>query len=810
MRSSIRVFVVVTWLVLLPVFAGAAESKTIKGTVTGPDGKPVENAAISVYIAEIDTALQSFEIQPVTQTTTCSSGNFTVSLEDRQIMGYALFYAEQPGLAVGFGMLMDSRTNEVSLKLTAPKSLSGRVEDARGNPVADADVRLPLVSIPGDEMTMALGMEPVPFFAVRTDVQGRFAFTNLPEDATAEIMAKKPGLAPFHTLTEEMDPQRGCTFTAGQEEDIVLTLPDSRKITGIVTGPENQPVGNVKIAIRETAIQVNLIYPPVQAAEDGTFTFDGLAPGTYSLLVADPDWIAESVTVDVQADVGVQLKVGKGVPLTVTVVDGITNKPVHPAQVHIYRQGEGSAIPVAAAADNGTVQKQVAPGTYNVSAYAQGYRSSRSVVAVVEDGKPAEITITLGASAKVTGTVRDPDGNQIAGVQVFTLPSSGSPQKTSPLTDDKGQFAIGWEPQENNWTQGEYFIAAIHKEKNLAVAETIDAETQEVQLRLMPAETITGKVVDPDGKPLAAAHVVVQFRGSSWSTTFPGTSAVTTDDSGVYTVTALPPEQRYAVSVSGPKGFGTGWTDIEALDDGLQVTVPDIALKLANLSVSGKVVDVDDKPVEGVRIQCYGTGQPSDNTLTDKDGNFTFNAVCEGRLTLHAYQQKGGQYLYANVNTEGGAKDITVVLAPQSSSGRNVSRKPASLVGRPLSDLSAFGVELAAEPNRVLVCVWEWRQRPSRHFVRELTALKEMLSTQEIQVVLLNADPTDRAPLDAWLKEYSIPFTACGVIDKDADKARFALGVQALPWLILTDADRKVIAEGFPLSELTEKLQNSK
>jgi hypothetical protein len=164
----------------LPVFAGAAESKTIKGTVTGPDGKPVENAAISVYIAEIDTALQSFEIQPVTQTTTCSSGNFTVSLEDRQIMGYALFYAEQPGLAVGFGMLMDSRTNEVSLKLTAPKSLSGRVEDARGNPVADADVRLPLVSIPGDEMTMALGMEPVPFFAVPPTCRG-ICLRNLPE-----------------------------------------------------------------------------------------------------------------------------------------------------------------------------------------------------------------------------------------------------------------------------------------------------------------------------------------------------------------------------------------------------------------------------------------------------------------------------------------------------------------------------------------------------------------------------------------------------------------------------------------------------
>jgi hypothetical protein len=592
------------------------------------------------------------------------------------------------------------------------------------------------------------------------------------------------------------------------EEDIVLTLPDSRKITGIVTGPENQPVGNVKIAIRETAIQVNLIYLPVQAAEDGTFTFDGLAPGTYSLLVADPDWIAESVTVDVQADVGVQLKVGKGVPLTVTVVDGITNKPVHPAQVHIYRQGEGSAIPVAAAADNGTVQKQVAPGTY---------KSVPTLRAIAPHAASSPLSKTASQPKSPSPSVPRPRSPELCetpteirspAFRYLHYPPQAVRKKHRPSPMTKANLRSAGSLRKTTGHRANISSQRIIR-KNLAVAETIDAETQKSSSERCRRNQHR-QSRRPRGKPLAAAHVVVQFRGSSWSTTFPGTSAVTTDDSGVYTVTALPPEQRYAVSVSGPKGFGTGWTDIEALDDGLQVTVPDIALKLANLSVSGKVVDVDDKPVEGVRIQCYGTGQPSDNTLTDKDGNFTFNAVCEGRLTLHAYQQKGGQYLYANVNTEGGAKDITVVLAPQSSSGRNVSRKPASLVGRPLSDLSAFGVELAAEPNRVLVCVWEWRQRPSRHFVRELTALKEMLSTQEIQVVLLNADPTDRAPLDAWLKEYSIPFTACGVIDKDADKARFALGVQALPWLILTDADRKVIAEGFPLSELTEKLQNSK
>ena len=209
--------------------------------------------------------------------------------------------------------------------------------------------------------------------------------------------------------------------------------------------------------------------------------------------------------------------------------------------------------------------------------------------------------------------------------------------------------------------------------------------------------------------------------------------------------------------------------ELELSDDICVMTLPDTGLKPANLTVSGTVVDVDGKPVEGVRVQCNGSGQPNSNVKSDKEGKFTFDAICEGRLTLHAYQQKGVEYLAASVNTEGGAQDVTVVLSPQGSGSRYVPRKPAPLVGRPLPDLSAYGIELAADPNQVLVCVWDWRQRPSRHLVRELTAQAEALAQQSVQVVLLNADPADRAPLDAWLKEYNVPFP-CGVIGKDPDR----------------------------------------
>ena len=45
------------------------------------------------------------------------------------------------------------------------------------------------------------------------------------------------------------------------------------------------------------------------------------------------------------------------------------------------------------------------------------------------------------------------------------------------------------------------------------------------------------------------------------------------------------------------------------------------------------------------------------------------------------------------------------------------------------------------------------------------------------------------------------------MIQADEEKTRFAWGVRSLPWLILTDNRHVVIAAGFRLSELDEKIK---
>ena len=45
------------------------------------------------------------------------------------------------------------------------------------------------------------------------------------------------------------------------------------------------------------------------------------------------------------------------------------------------------------------------------------------------------------------------------------------------------------------------------------------------------------------------------------------------------------------------------------------------------------------------------------------------------------------------------------------------------------------------------------------------------------------------------------------MIQNDVEKTRFTSGVKALPWLILTDKEHSVQAEGFSINELDGKIE---
>jgi hypothetical protein len=57
------------------------------------------------------------------------------------------------------------------------------------------------------------------------------------------------------------------------------------------------------------------------------------------------------------------------------------------------------------------------------------------------------------------------------------------------------------------------------------------------------------------------------------------------------------------------------------------------------------------------------------------------------------------------------------------------------------------------------------------------------------------------------VKENHVPFRA-GTVQSDNEQTRLAWGVKSLPWVILTDREHIVRAEGFGLQEIEEKFEH--
>ena len=162
------------------------------------------------------------------------------------------------------------------------------------------------------------------------------------------------------------------------------------------------------------------------------------------------------------------------------VVDATTGKPVSAAVVSISGPGismrvipsSGSSrptptvLPILTGADGRFVFRDLAAGTFTISAAKNGYsdapagRRAGQTVALT-DGHRADVAVRLWKNAVIAGSVIDEAGEPVVGVQVRALARSvnggrvryGSNSGTT-TTDDRGMYRF------SNLLPGEYLVAA--------------------------------------------------------------------------------------------------------------------------------------------------------------------------------------------------------------------------------------------------------------------------------------------------------------------------------------------------------------
>lgn len=263
---------------------------------------------------------------------------------------------------------------------------------------------------------------------------------------------------------------------------------------------------------------------------------------------------------------------------------------------------------------------------------------------------------------RVSGVVRDAAGLPLEGVQLHVYPHGGR----AVLSDAQGTFEIAW--RHSDWVQADYLVAR-HAKKNLAVALPVDEETEGLNVVLQPAVRLAGMVADPDGQAIAEADVRVDLRASNWGSPLEP-SSTQTSVTGRFEVRAVPRDNRYRIAAAAD-GYGRAQTQLNAgTTAGNHVDIGVLTLPVANLSVTGRVVDVDGKPMPGVRVYSASEAQPRVNVQADAAGHFTLDRVCAGEIRIFAEVRINGENVAGTVVTEGGASEITIVI----SEGRSVTR----------------------------------------------------------------------------------------------------------------------------------------
>ncbi|TKJ37057.1 MAG: hypothetical protein CEE38_09140 [Planctomycetes bacterium B3_Pla] len=748
MRANRLVLLSLGLVICLASYSTAREAREITciGNVVDEQGRPIAGVKVTFYKRVYGETTYSSNIRPAGEAETRTDGGFSFSTNAESVSyrhGYIV--AERKGLALGLACWDMWQDQDMEIKLGEPKELTGIVVDEDGKPIVGAEVGISRLWVGsklrfGEDLLQAL-------FKARTDSSGKFIFTGLPEDAAAEYLVKKAGLATIDTYRYIPPIGSRMHFVAGQA-DTHLVVPPEARIEGVVVKKDTgEPLAGVKLtAMQDWGQAVVGRELPITTREDGTFGIDALAAGKYRLQPAryregPADWATEPVEVITKAgktSTGVKVELSKGGLLQVAITEAVSKEPVERANVVIQHQQSGRYI-LGCSEKNGIARIRLMPGGYQVlRVVKQGYTSDkRRETATIEYGKTTYIRWRLVGQLNITGVVRDEKGKPIEGAELRVCPIDGR-------------------------------------------SSTSDAE-------------------------------------------------------GKFEVKILSAERKHNIHVSA-EGYGQGHIEINTnylVDNHFDVGV--LTLPPANLSLSGIVLDVNDAPVAGALVSCQGPSQPYRTTRTDTEGKFVLEKICNGKVRISA-RTSSKQPLYGYIESSAGASDVKLAVSvrglnamfsvpEQSSSSDDLPWPEAynelaicnnipivlttpSLVGRPLPELRPLKIEFSTDTSNkmILVCFWDMEQRPSRHCIRQLAENSEDLAEKGVIVVSVQSSGVDEKWLKEWVKEYKIPFPS-GTTTAEAGGDYFTWGVKSLPWLILTDRQHVVQAEGFSLAELGEKLK---
>jgi hypothetical protein len=511
----------------------------------------------------------------------------------------------------------------LELRLATGGRLRGRLVDANGVAVAGANVRVD--RLPDDLRSPALlGSRASDRREVVSAADGGFELDRLPP-GRKQLAVEAAGFAPLELVAELPAREQG---SPGPEVDLgELVLRAGALLRGVVVDPAGRPLAGATVAVRKGAGRgIGHDWVRSIGAPDATSGADG------HFEVADLP-VAEALTVSVIAAghagrrVAITLRGDEREPLRIELAPGVDvrGRVVDPegravSQALVWCElAEVSAGPWIGgrldsrpASSDGTFALAGLPARelIFVASSRDWVESEPRRVNLRNVTGTFELTLTLRRGGSVVGRVTDAMGRPLPKVQI----GAGSVRPTGAVgteTDGDGRYRLGpLAPGELElWFRGEGY----RPERRSAV---VGSEATTLDLVLLEAGEIRGRVVDAEGEPLAAVEVGLTGAGRF--------EVATTDAAGGFSFAGLDPGNYRLNAAAGARGQGHLAV---ALADGAH---QEVELRLAPpRTLYGRLLGVPSERVLEVVVWA-GSEQGSARGVVAADGSFRIEGLAAG------------------------------------------------------------------------------------------------------------------------------------------------------------------------------------
>lgn len=840
-KGFVPLFIMWRGIPKLPdVFTVAMEpSTTIGGIVRDEQGNPIEGVAVGVHYQTPDPkAAENVHVEVMihnankTDIRTDASGRWTFDKmpveikrnELRIFLKHPRYLSDQlrrgyiPQPITRLPSIENLRDFNAVMVMKKGLEVIGKVIDKQGQPIAGAKIF--------DTDNYRYGSTK-PF--AETDAQGQFLSNANPGTATWTIQT--PGFAPD---IQNITIKEGMSL-------IEFHLEPGNVIVGKVTDQSGKPIEGAGVYAHIWRRQRGRLHLEAKTDANGTFkVVDAPADEIVFNIGKEGFMLLEKYPMKAGDDHNITLR--PTLKVRGTVLDAQTGQSINKFTVTNGYDHENGRAPQWERYSTRTftdgqykMEYMQEVFTYRIRVDAEGYQSG-----VSHRIRPEEIPentiicdFKLEKSTPLEGIVLSPNGAPLSGANVVIatywlhitngkIDSRSSEQNHAYQTDSSGQFPF-------TAPIGHYMIVVLSEQGYAKVmpdefmaSRTITISTWgclEGTLRIGAQPGIDKFIVFLPKANREREHPRIHFEYETQ-----------TDKNGHFIFPQLPPGEgtvARAIPLDGHARRYSYHMDIDIKSSQTthvqiggtgrsvigKVIVPDLIENVfdwqytdSSLRISSSI----DPPYKFFGVEC------------DEDGSFRVDDVPAGDyfLLLNAYdsplntRRLRGERIgilshpFTIPEMPNGRSDEPLDLGELELQVIGKSELMPSLVGKPLPDLSEINFAQAmeqADGKMVLVCFFDMNQRPSRRCINQLTEQTTALNDKDVILRAIQTSKVDQDVLDKWVKKNNMSFPI-GMIKSDEEETRFTWGVKSLPWLILTDKNHVVKAEGFAFGELDDKV----